>query len=303
MLAQRLRQSRTLGDWTAAQVPPKGAGKSSKGKQDSAPGGGQSEASPWVTVARAKPKAVPDTWRLDCTCAKVLEGCAAKKKLRKVGDVQAEVILAGSAEEVADLRRLAQIAQVTEAVAVVCDFDPEDSLKAVSKPLASVNQRGSKAVRDWRCVPLVEALPERTALRRSSTFQAPDRELTALRAHVAKAYLDTEAWKLVSKNPDAYVRTSLPEVHSTSNWQLQCGGRKDEQEEVLQGILRVPSKDACKVLDASGRAGIFVSHLASHEQSRPQVDPTFARLRPRPRLDTFHSLSVEVVAVAWGLDS
>ena len=52
---------------TAAKVQPdkgkgKGggkaaAGKSGKGKQDSAPkGGGQSEASPWVTVARAKPK-------------------------------------------------------------------------------------------------------------------------------------------------------------------------------------------------------------------------------------------------------
>ena len=93
-------------------------------------------------------------------------GCGvAKEKPRKVGDV----VLADSAEEVADLRRLAKIAQVTKADAIVFEIEPDGSLKAVSRPLASINQRGNKAVCDWKCVPLVEELPERPAvLRRSS---------------------------------------------------------------------------------------------------------------------------------------
>ena len=81
---------------------------------------------------------------------------------------------------------LAKISQVTRAVAIVCDFEPEESPKAVSRLLASVNQRGNKAVRDWKCTPLVDDLPEKpAALRKSSTFRAPNRALTALRRGLA----------------------------------------------------------------------------------------------------------------------
>ena len=69
-------------------------------------------------------------------------------------------------------------------------------------------------------VSLTEVMPAALDLVRRSSFVAPDRSLTVLRASVPKDYLDEIIWRIISDNPDAYVKDRLPAVHSSFKWKV-----------------------------------------------------------------------------------
>ncbi|CAE7264501.1 rbcL, partial [Symbiodinium sp. KB8] len=86
-----------------------------------------------------------------------------------------DVVVASSAAQVNGVRDQAKIAGTTRPATTVLDY---------------------------------EVMPAALDLVRRSSFVAPDRSLTVLRASVPKDYLDEIIWRIISDNPDAYVKVA-----------------------------------------------------------------------------------------------
>ena len=62
---------------------------------------------------------------------------------------------------------------------------------------------------------MIFRVPAALDLVRGSSFVAPDRSLTVLRASIPKDYLDEIIWRNISDYPDAYVKDRVPAVHGS----------------------------------------------------------------------------------------
>ena len=186
-----------------------------------------------------------------------------------------DVVVASSPEQVVQVQQQAQLAGVKKHVAILLEFrGPSDDVVKDYPNASLTSYPAAKGIRKdiqrWWCVPLSKDMPGAMDFVRRSTFQAPERSLSLLRAAVPKAFLDETVWCNVLADPDDYVKGKLGQLHSTFKWETVAGpgdAKRKGKEIVLQGLLRVPSELVEGILAVSGKGAVFVSKLAKDSPS------------------------------------
>ena len=195
------------------------------------------------------------------------------------GDCPTGIVTWAHASNIPDLRRLAQVHQVTKAFALICLVHPEDpdkapldgGTKAVFPVLDSHRKPGLGSF--W-VYPLNKDLPKLPVCTIDSSSPKVERTLCTFRVQIPKRHLAPHVWKDVTKNPSAFLKPLIPaeSFHSVFRWsevthKTKFGG----DEAVLEGFLKTDQKECEQILKISGSKGIFISRLFREDPNPPKV--------------------------------
>ena len=189
------------------------------------------------------------------------------------------MVLCTSAQQIEDLRRLAQLHELNSvvcALALPVSKDKQCPANAQSKHLP-VWSAGRAGIQEFWVVPLVKdvlpSLPEQKI--KSTKVVVPDAPpLVTFRVIMARDLVTKDAWETCKRNPVSEMQRvfSAQYVHSSYGWrEITFATGSGSQEVVLQGYARCKHEHKSHILSHLGDDGIFVERLASDQEPRPPV--------------------------------
>ncbi|CAE7662478.1 infB [Symbiodinium sp. CCMP2592] len=204
------------------------------------------------------------TWQLDKSAEAITAG-EARRRMHEQRPLQAQAVVVKSSEEATELRNLARVNEVQGKIALVSQNDLGN--EATHRDITCVRD-GRREVKKWQELALTsEGCPAKPAVRRTSTFQPPSRELQTVRVLAVKDYMEPMIWRNLLDGPKEVVSRLLgTRPHRAEGWK-QLSTQGGDQHFV--GYLTFVKAEAEKALASSGRNGIFVEKLARDQTTRP----------------------------------
>lgn len=202
-------------------------------------------------------------------------------KLREAlsrGEVPSGCVTWCTEVQIAELRNLAQVHQITKAYALVCLINKgqsEPPIGNASRHLLPATDAASKAGlgQFWAC-PLASQYPQLPSCSTSSRAPKVERALTTLRVQIPQRLLQADGWRNVVRSPAAVLRTVISPTafHSTFKWsQVAHRTRFGGEETVLEGFVKVDKQEVFDILRRSGSKGLFLAQTTRDNPNPPKV--------------------------------
>ncbi|CAE7261621.1 pol [Symbiodinium necroappetens] len=257
-----------------AKGPPKGAGKAGKdkGKGEGKPAAGSIDEKQLLAAITRLCSVIESAKAMaEASAVKQSFYTSRATQSKAAGDSKAqgqvEHILVKNPDQATALRDMARVNEVQGKVALLC---PGELGEAAKKCDVTCVKGERREVKQWHAVPLTrEGCPEPPVVRRQSSFKPPARDLQTLRVQAAKAFMHDEVWRALQGCPREVVGKLLGvKPHKAEGWKLVTGKDCDPY---FVGYVTFVTTEAAKVLEQSGKNGLFSEPLARDQAARPMV--------------------------------